>query len=231
MDQSSSSTSSHTPAFHSFNSSTGGSLSTVAMMRGDSSSVPSTPPNELAQAITRQSSLSSSYSSLPVPHHSMLMGQQITPSGSMHHIYQTNVLLTPSASLPSTPNHNQPLMYALPPVGAELSLAAASAMHAPLPKQATSAFGGNAAYVRTSPTGSPSQSPPLTAHKLGTSGPPMPSAAASSTIAFDMSDVSSPVEPTDEVANLRQMFRAPGLVLSKSIFTLGDTLGTGTFGR
>jgi hypothetical protein len=239
--------------------------------RKSGSSAPGTPPNELA-AVTRQSSvssvgLSSSSSSstapMQMPHASLLMGKHVSASGSLHNIYHSNVIMTPSSSLPSTPNTSARYMEAIPNFAAaaaapgmpgELSFANIAhhhqqqsqmaplpsyALHAPLAQAATSASSTSA--VRASPTGSPSSSPPphaLQQQQLSVAlkMPPTPSAPASAAMAISPvneeqthQQSTAAATPNDEVSQIRAMFASRAL--SRSIFTLGDTLGTGTFGR
>jgi hypothetical protein len=120
------------------------------------------------------------------------------------------------------------------------------ALHAPLAQAATSASSTSA--VRASPTGSPSSSPPPHALQqqqqlsVALKMPPTPSAPASAATAMAISPVNEEQQqsqphhqstvaatPNDEVSQIRAMFASRAL--SRSIFTLGDTLGTGTFGR
>jgi len=271
-------TGSHSSSFSSAtNSLLGGS---GGLRTHQSASAPGTPPNELA--VTRQSSVSStssgmssfasgpgsmpmavplsssssghasSGSSMHLPHSSLLMGKQLSSSGSLHNIYIANITMTPSSSLPSTPNTGSRFMEHMGqfggPLPAELSLASNPAAQAmgmvPSQTQAQQGHGhtqgvsvlhapvatmAGTAAVRSSPAGSPSSSPaPQQPVK-------MPSSVAASghpPMAMSISPVGeepSTAPPSDEVAQIRALLA--GRALSRSIFTLGDTLGTGTFGR
>ena len=218
----------HTGSYNSCNNSAAGSLASSFVggaasglrVHAQGSSQPGTPPNELA--VTRQSSVSSTSSNVAphVPHSNpLIMATNRGPSGSVHHIYSTNVSLTPSSSLPSTPIH-QSYMGSVPNISNELSFAAPPS--GPLPAFPASLPLHPAAGMRASPP--PMSTPPnMPLPVLRMTDSPAAAAAAP-----DMPDASN--APSDEVTAIRQMFSALP-TLSRSIFDLGATLGTGTFGR
>lgn len=217
----------HTGSYNSCSNSAAGSLASSFVggaasglrVHAQGSSQPGTPPNELA--VTRQSSVSSTSSNVAphVPHSNpLIMATNRGPSGSVHHIYSTNVSLTPSSSLPSTPIH-QSYMGSVPNISNELSFAAPPS--GPLPAFPASLPLHPTAGMRASPTPNMSTPPNMPLPVLHMSDSSVVAAA-------DMPDASN--APSDEVTAIRRMFSAlPSL--SRSIFDLGATLGTGTFGR
>lgn len=241
------------PAFHSSHSysSHGGGLPTHGGLRSvESSSQPGTPPPHESH-LSRQNSTGSVCSSgggggggSGVSHSNpMLVTSKLSSSGSLHHIYQTNVLMTPSSSLPSTPNTHQSFLHSIPSIASELSSAAPSSsfsgapggppggagLHATsgiLTYPAPAASSASSSGLRSSPSYSPSSSPPPINNALH--APPALSLRVP-TQGQDMPDSAN--APPDEVTLMRNMFANCGVPLSRSIFQLGDTLGTGTFGR
>ena len=224
-------------------------------LRTETASQPGTPPPHESH-LSRQNSTGSVGSSSGIGSsggvsHSnpMLVTSKLSSSGSLHHIYQTNVLMTPSSSLPSTPNTHPSFLHSIPSIASELQSAAPSSSFSGAPGGAGSGSGVHAhphatsgiltypapaassassSGVRSSPSYSPSSSPPptnTTVHappalnlnlRVPTQGQDMPDSANA---------------PADDVTLFRTMFANCGVPLARSIFQLGDTLGTGTFGR
>ena len=201
-----------------------------------------------ASALTAASSSSVPVSSSVPNHNSSLqppvpttgsygiLGTKVSASGSVHNIYQTNVVMTPGSSLPNTPTPGSWM-----PSG-----------HAAHLSSGGMDFSGLSSGGVVTPSRSPNASPPITQqYSAATStqqstNPPSSSSSSSSQPpahphpqSHPILQSTTPVNPPpsvmttvipDEVTSLRAMFQSvPGL--SRSTFQLGDTLGTGTFGR
>lgn len=238
------------PVFHSTSSSRNPSVSlsgsssfagALPKVHSDEVEASSQSSTGSSAAASRPASGSTQQLNIPPSYGYGVLGTLQGSSGSLHPIYQTNVVMTPSSSLPSTPvaGHSVPAAISLDAMsGVGPHKSPSGSPHAPKQLTYTVPVGSPTAAVTYVPAGSPTATTAAVAQypqqavvqQQAPQQAAVPVRSPSQSPTRSPQDVPSLNRPSDEVLMTRSMFRSlPHL--ARSLFTLGDTLGTGTFGR